>query len=401
MLNGRLFIIIFLLFMSNTNQRISYLLEVWTQRTATPAEESELFSLISENSGQAETEAHMHTLLSGVGNSASDGDVDWDGLYERILKGRDQEKADKPVRPLRWLRQMTAAAAVLILICVASWLFYNRDDRSSYSAQNLHDIKAPTTGKAILSTEGGCQVVLDNVQDGALAGVSGAYKTGATSLRFESDPKKIEMRTLTNPRGSKAISMELPDGTLVWLNAASSISFPSAFNGNERLVTLTGEAYFEAKHDLLKPFRVKVNKEVIEDIGTKFNINAYDDENALTTTLVEGAVKVRNKILVPGEQASIDKAGALSIDKQVDVADVIAWKDGRFRYHSVDIQTVLRQASRWYNVDVQYRGRLDETFSGGIGRDVNLSELLKMLEKMKVAHFAIEGNEIIVTPMNN
>jgi ferric-dicitrate binding protein FerR (iron transport regulator) len=196
--------------------------------------------------------------------------------------------------------------------------------------------------------------------------------------------------------------MTLPDGTMVWLNAFSSLHYPTRFTGATRTIEVTGEAYFEVAADAARPFIVKTGKEQVTVLGTHFNINAYEDEPAVRTTLLEGAVKVSNGVgevaLRPGQQAAVrEHAAGISV-ASVNAEDAVAWKNGFFHFDNADIQTVMRQISRWYNVEVRYDGVAPTTegdFKGEIGRDLTLAQVLKVLEQTRV-HFRIEEDRRIV-----
>jgi ferric-dicitrate binding protein FerR (iron transport regulator) len=194
----------------------------------------------------------------------------------------------------------------------------------------------------------------------------------------------------------------LPDGTKVWLNAASSIRYPAAFTGNERMVEVKGEAYFEVMHNDKMPFKVKAGGEIVQDIGTRFNINAYDDEPSMKTTLVEGSVKIMWKLqqpitLAPGQQIEADKSGQITLNRDADIEEAIAWKNGKFEFDNTDLATILRQVSRWYDVDITYKDDLGTTkFGGGISRNLNLSAILHLLESTG-AHFTLDKRVIIVS----
>ncbi|HEX5553785.1 MAG TPA: FecR domain-containing protein, partial [Chitinophagaceae bacterium] len=203
----------------------------------------------------------------------------------------------------------------------------------------------------------------------------------------------------------------LEDSTRVWLNAASSIRYPVAFSGKDRQVSITGEAYFEVAHRRKMPFIVMAGNERVEDIGTRFNINAYSDEPVMETTLLVGAVSIsvakgqnsdqRTVFLKPAEQARVRRgeSPAITVLKNVNVDDVIAWKAGKFRFSSVDIATIMRQAARWYDVDIVYKGKVKGTLSGGIQRSVNISELLQLLELTGRVTFGVENKKVIVQPV--
>jgi ferric-dicitrate binding protein FerR (iron transport regulator) len=209
---------------------------------------------------------------------------------------------------------------------------------------------------------------------------------------------------ITTPKG-RQYQLTLADGSKVWLNAASSIRYPTAFPGNERVVEITGEAYFEITPDRIKPFRVFVKGMEVQVLGTHFNINSYDDEATIKTTLLEGSVKVKmnnnTRLLLPGQQAQISSNagdGDIKVVKDIDLAVVMAWKNGYFSFDKTDLGAVMRQISRWYIVDIIYTGKIpDRKFGGEISRNNNLSEVLKILEESKVK-FRIEGAKIFVLP---
>ncbi|RYE13030.1 MAG: FecR family protein [Sphingobacteriales bacterium] len=218
--------------------------------------------------------------------------------------------------------------------------------------------------------------------------------------------EKLVYNTITTPRGGQW-PLTLPDGTKVMLDAASSIKYPIAFTHNERKVEITGQVYFEVVHNAAKPFRVIAKGQVIEDIGTIFNVNAYDDEPAFKTTLVEGAVKVaypnaaagadREGILLkPGQQTSLYNS-KLTVSN-ANVENVLAWRNGYFNFKDEKLESVMRKLSRWYNIEVEYKGDLpDKLFEGEIPRNINLSQVLKVLQVANI-HFTVDGKRIIVTP---
>jgi ferric-dicitrate binding protein FerR (iron transport regulator) len=208
---------------------------------------------------------------------------------------------------------------------------------------------------------------------------------------------------LTTTRG-ESFSVTLSDGTKIWLNSSSSLAYPAAFNGNSRQVELSGEAYFEVKHDAAKPFSVKLpDGSQVKDIGTRFNIHAYANEPAIKTTLIEGAVEVEARgkqlLLKPGQQAEHTAGQDLTVHEAPDQKNTVAWKDDEFRLQATDIRTIMLQVERWYNALVVYKDDMqnDSTqFFGTLPRNVPVSELLKMLESTGHVHFMIEGNKITV-----
>jgi ferric-dicitrate binding protein FerR (iron transport regulator) len=257
-----------------------------------------------------------------------------------------------------------------------------------------------------LTLSDGSQVALNNAHNGTLASQGNVMinknKDGQIVYANSGEDSALQndgYNTATTPRGGQ-FQLILSDGTKVWLNAASSIKYPVVFKGNERKVELTGEAYFEVAHNKKKPFKVISNGQTVEVLGTHFNINAYNNENAVRTTLLEGSVRVstgdKNKVIKPGEQAQL-KNGDFQI-AAVDVNEVIAWKNGLFQFKDANIIDIMKQLSRWYDVDIKYEGSIpDRKFSGSISRNVNASQLLDILSFEKI-HFRIEGKTIIVTP---
>lgn len=197
-------------------------------------------------------------------------------------------------------------------------------------------------------------------------------------------------------------SVTLADGTKVWMNAASSLKYPVQFSGNERVVELTGEAYFEVAKDPAKPFRVKSSGQTIEVLGTHFNVNAYANEGVIKTTLLEGRVKVLNKtgiqFLPPGQQSVMNFGGdgRIKVLTDTDTDEVTAWKEGYFQFNQADIHNVMRQLSRWYDIKVSYSPELTyKQFQGAIQRDLKFSQVLRILGKTKL-QFTVKGKEVMV-----
>ncbi len=332
--------------------------------------------------------------------------------YELLLQQMGEVKPRSVVYRLnRW---KWVAAAVLILIAVTAvtmWLTHHparQDQALAKVGKKPADDVLPGGNKAILTLGNGRQIILDStrgsiVQQGDLKVVN-----SSGSLAYEGKGDGVEYHTLSTPRGGQ-YKLQLPDGTEVWLNAASSIVYPTVFTGNQRNVTITGEAYFEVVHNAKQPFRVHINFTsgdrggdggIIEDLGTRFNINAYTDEKVARTTLLEGSVKITRgttvQQLAPGEQAVI-KDG-IQVVHDADMDQVMAWKNGIFNFNHADLPTVMRQLERWYDIKVQYEGHLPPcSFHGKITRDLNLSQVLRVLQDVDVK-FRIEGKTVILTP---
>lgn len=308
-------------------------------------------------------------------------------------------------------RTWWAAAAVLLMVATGSYLLWKRDAgkeiaKSKVSQQPAQNDIAPGGNKAILTLADGTRVVLDTAGNGALT------KQGSVTvikldgqLAYNSDENagnEVLYNTITTPKGGQ-YQLVLADGTKVWLNAASSLRYPTSFTGPERRVEITGEAYFEVAKNKARPFKVDVEgKGEVEVLGTHFNINAYSDEPAISTTLLEGSIRfteLENKkatLIAPGQQVLLSAEGQMKLNKHADLESVVAWKDGSFHFSSQDIVSIMRQISRWYDVEVVYKGTISiDTFTGIVSRNSNVSEVLSLMEDSGV-HFKIEGRKIVV-----
>lgn len=317
------------------------------------------------------------------------------------------------------LYKYVAAAAVFVVI-VGLYFLYNhstisqRSVAGNYGHPLANTDVAPGGNKAVLTLANGSMIVLDSAHQGTLAmqgnnrvmkvdrGMIAYHQLAAgngQSAREKQQPE-AQFNTLTTPGGGE-YQLELSDGTKVWLNSASSLKFPTAFEGKERKVLLTGEAYFEVVKNNDQPFKVQVGGMEVEDLGTHFNIMAYSDEPDIKTTLLEGAVKVINgnatATLQPGQQAIITHEPNEDIRVvEADTAEAVSWKNGIFAFHSTNIYEIMRQLSRWYNVDVSYYDSLHVFLNGEISRNVKVSEVFKMLELTGELSFTIDGKKIIV-----
>lgn len=323
-------------------------------------------------------------------------------------------------RPLwKWI----AAAAAVILVCSVGILSYRNSEKAKAGESVLHQHDAlPGDNKAMLTLASGEKIMLDKARPGKLAdeGGSTVIKTKQGEIIYkqtvspERSSKLLTYNSITTPRAGQ-YQVKLPDGTNVWLNAESSIRFPTVFSDHERIVEIKGEVYFEvAKKPGRKvpvPFRVLAGNQIIEVLGTRFNVNSYTDEGNIKTTLFEGSIKLKEKgnghkdiLLSPGQQAMYDAEQKETASRmlpfkvtQVDIKSVIAWKNGYFRFDNIGLPELMRQLSRWYDVEVIYEGPIREyEFVGQIERGTNLSKVLRILELGGV-RFRIQGKKIIVT----
>lgn len=322
------------------------------------------------------------------------------------------------VKRMAWYRYATAAAIILVLT-LGGYLWYRGDSQNG----NITKTDLPQTSvandvnpgqfKAKLILADGSSLVLDSAATGKLAqqgNVTVLNKDGKLAYippdGEDQEGSRVLYNTLETSKGQTYVTV-LSDNSKVWLNAESSISYPVAFTGKERKVTITGEAYFEVAKDEKRPFIVAGNKLpsnelgwVVEVMGTHFNINSYVDEDMIKTTLLEGKVKVVSgkalTILRPGQQAQLKEPGQLQTINNADMEQAVAWKNGFFQFDNADLRTVMKQIARWYDVEVVYEGNISsETYGGKIRRNSKASEVLTLLEQNQV-HFKIQGKRIIV-----
>jgi len=317
-----------------------------------------------------------------------------------------------PVFPIVRKRPWLYAAASVVLLLGAGYLLWpHRPTQPTITATTSpakNDV-APGTNKALLTLANGSTIVLENAVNGNLSrqGNSNIVKnnnqltyTATTSHGLAASPE-VTFNTLTTPRAGQ-FRLVLPDGTKVWLNNASSLRYPTSFTGSRREVQLSGEAYFEVAKNVDRSFTVLVEGGLaVNVLGTSFNVMAYADEPAVKTTLITGKVELseggQQSLLLPGEQSVMSRDGARKIMKGVDTAEAIAWKLGYFHFAHAGIADVLRQLSRWYDVEVEFTIPVpDYPFDGEIGRDLSLSTILRHLEKRDL-HFRIEGKKLIVS----
>lgn len=395
--------------MALSKKRISYLLGVYSNRKAKPSEEEELFEWVKRGN-ERPVKKHIEKLVSDHNLNQLVPSVDWERMYERIIEEKDSRDVQPKERKMTWVR-WAAAAVVLLLLGSGYYYFITRKNEPQkvvvFQPKKTSDISPPNSINAVLTLSNGQKIILDSTGNGVVAmqGTVNVVKLANGQLAYKGSSENIEYNTLSNPRGSKVISLVLADGSKVWLNAASTLKYPTAFAGNERKVEVTGEAYFEVSHNSAMPFIVSKGETSVRVLGTHFNVNAYDDESTLNITLLEGSVKVvkeNEKILIsPGEQAEVSNNSTASNPIKVhpaDVDEVMAWKNGLFSYKGADIETIMRQVSRWYNVDVAIEKPVTEKFYAQVSRNTDVSNLLKMLEATKAVHFKIEEKTIKVTP---
>lgn len=313
----------------------------------------------------------------------------------------------KNAGPYKWIK-LIAAACILLLLGAGTYFLLMRTHQPLQVVKvnnNQPPDVAPGTNKATLTLSDGTTIDLDGAATGAIGQQGNALllKNANGELLYKTNGNRTSVayyNTMTTPRGGQ-YKLILPDGTQVWLNASSSIRYPAVFNEKERKVSMEGEAYFEVASKKEQPFIVNTNGIEVHVTGTHFNVNAYSDESAIKTTLLEGAVTVKKgdvvAMLQPGDQVEAHEKG-LSAIKPAEVEDVVAWKNGLFSFNGDDLSFIMRQLARWYNLEVNYEGTIPKRlFAGKVFRNMNLSETLKVLELSNI-HFRLEGNKLTVIP---
>lgn len=385
---------------------ICYLIKVFSIGKSNYEEKHRLFSGEAKKNEELRKE-YIHELISSYVPDEEVLSVDWEHLYRNILEEKNRVILQTKVRKMIWHRWAVAASLLLLMGIGYYFLIPTRKEEKKLSVvgePKTNDIAAPNKINATLTLSNGQKVILDSTGNRTLAmqGSVRIVKLANGQIVYQGSDKEALYNTINNPTGSKVVNLTLADGSKVWLNTASSLRFPTAFTGNERTVEINGEAYFEVAHNSAMPFIVYKGNTSIKVLGTHFNVNAYDDENSLNVTLLEGGVSVKNnntqrsQVITPGEQAKIGKDGEIKIVKSVDINQVMAWKNGLFSFKDADIEEIMREVSRWYNINVVYENHISERFYADVSRSTNISILLKMLETTKAVQFEIEGNTIIV-----
>lgn len=397
---------------------IDLLFEKYLQNRCTPEEAEQVLAWLESDQYTPEQAEKLRAFLAT--------EPDPDQLQDELVKQRLQanletirqrigtgEPAKLKSLRFRWIRY-AAAALLLLALGVELYKYSQSEDASQQLAETppppVSNDALPGGDKAILTLAGGEQIVLDQAANGELANQGNAKVIkldGLLTYDKTGNKNEVAYHTISTPAGGQ-YQLVLADGSKVWLNAASSLRFPTSFPGKDRQVELTGEGYFEIARKTTQPFTVTVKTgggkqgAAINVLGTHFNINAYDDESAIKTTLLEGSVKLASasgsKLLKPNQQGQVSAAGNLAIKTDIDIDQIVAWKNGLFNFNNSDLELVMRQISRWYGVEVVYEGLPERReFGGEIQRNLNLSQVLKLLETNDV-HFKIEGKKLIVKP---
>lgn len=391
------------------SQRFTILLEAYLSEKISHAEMKEFSSMLDD----ATIEADMQELIGEeLYNNVYDDGIELPNTEARIqsyLQGQIQlqrsilPEFSKKTNNTRW---WWVAAAVLFIVAGSIYYSQQKKEISPEIVKQLTNDVLPGGDRAVLTLPSGKKIILDSTQGQIIASGDLKVLNENGKLDYEGSTTIAEMHTLSTPKGGQ-YKITLPDGTEVWLNAASSIEYPTAFTSTTRTVTITGEAYFEVAKDPSKPFEVVVDdRQKITVTGTHFNVNAYPDESSLNTTLLEGAVNVQTlsnsqvTTLRPGQQSKLVNRTIKTTNVNADVIEqVMAWKNGTFNFDGMKLKDAMRQLERWYDIEVKYEGDKipDIEFYGTLSRDKTLAGVLAALKDAEV-HFKIEGKTLTVFP---
>lgn len=381
----------------------------------------EVIALLTRYEAGTCSERERVLLETWFAKRVSDGDWQWKDDHERhlvhrLMRSRIEDqlfpKKTRAVVSLNSIKKLAVAAVIVCCSAIAVWMYLNQ--RASDSLDRFYTQQAvkPGSNAALLTLADGKTIRLDEVQSGTLYHERGVvikklesgklqYEAGESGLYGKSS--EAPTNTLSVPRGGQ-YQLTLPDGTKAWLNSATTLVYPTAFTGNDRLVTLSGEAYFEVAKNEAQPFKVKTSDTDILVTGTHFNVTAYPDEERVVTTLLEGSVQVfkeRQSIgLSPGQQAITTTSSEHILKKAVDTDFALAWVRGDFLFEDQDIQTIMKSVSRWYNVDVAFDGKIPHrTYGGSYTKSKGLHELIHHLKQIsELSIELVEERRVIVMP---
>lgn len=385
------------------NERLQLLFNKYYHKTISPAEKEELFALMADPSLE---EAVKSLIL----NSYASGEKDEmppaasDAVLQAILRLTETERAPVKRRrlvPVKW----AVAATVAILLGTGAYMALRHTPRPDMTASQPAPATVPVKEGPVLTLASGKQISLDSLQNGLVASDGGA-DIAFKDQQLSYDPAGMQSgaggnNTITTPKG-RQFKIVLADGTQVWLNAASTLVFPTLFSGSRRTVEVTGEAYFEVAENATAPFHVMVaGAAEIQVLGTRFNVDAYPNDH-IKATLMQGAVRVKattptgaSVMLAPGEQARLGGNQKIVV-KKVDTDAVMAWRNGIFNFDGVALKDVMAELARWYDIEVVYQNGIpDIRFFGELSRSLPLADVIKALEESKV-HVKLEGNHRLV-----
>lgn len=409
-------------------ERLNYLFQKYLNNSCSREELKEFLALAERSDKEPHILNSLKNLWNNIPADKSHTEEEWDHIYYSFMKSVNNNSSTDVSNEIRRFSyhtipkkkktrayNMAAAAAIFILLSIGTYFFYNKKDIQLKSVQNkpAQDI-LPGRNKAILTLSDGSKIILNDAKTGEIAKQAGISVMKAadgqlvytiTDAGSTAENGEVLYNTIETPRGGQ-YQVNLPDGSKVWLNAASSLIYPTQFKGNERKVEVSGEAYFEVTPNKLMPFLVKSRDQMIEVLGTHFNVNAYTDEPVIRTTLLEGLVSItpnsstglEHKILRPGQESILGE-NRIKI-QEADIESVMAWKNGDFVFKEESLASIMRKVSKWYDIEVVYQEGINEKlmFSGLVSRSRNISAILSNMELTGKVHFKIEGRRVIIMP---
>lgn len=392
--------------MTDKQNQLAVLFQKLAKGTATSEEIELYYQLVQEPALEKEIKALMLGELSDaiINEEASQERID--RVYLTVQQAIYADEASEiPVLARMWPR-IAIAAAIAVMVFAAGLFYYNLNDKQQADRFTYENDIVPGRNGATLTLASGKKIRLTDAVNGKLAEEAGVLITKSENgqLVYEikgSDSETNNINTLSTSKG-ETYKVLLPDGSLIYLNAASSLTYATSLNERgKRVVRLRGEGYFEISKDKSRPFVVETDKQKVEVLGTHFNINAYEDEPAIATTLLEGSVNVsayeKSQILKPGEQALTVNNGIRV--RSVNAESFIDWKNGDFYLNNLDFRTAMRKIARWYDLEVIYDDSVQEDIqsTGYISRSSKLSSILRLIEKSGQVHFKIEGKKLYVS----
>lgn len=395
--------------------RLFQLLDLYTRNELLPEEQTELRLAIADP-------INAEILKRWI-------DERWESeelpeILSKIKSAQLYKKLNEKIAPKKrkvtraFIIKTAAAASIVFALSTSIYLLLDNnqdklDNRVSSVENQTFDKKAPKVTQASIILENGNVICVDSLSKGNIKAAEGVeiVKLNDGHLQYIGFTETVTNNTLLNPRGSDVVSINLSDGTKIWLNASSQITYPTSFDSNERKVELIGEAYFEVANNKGKPFIVNVNNKIdVKVLGTEFNIKAYDDEASVNATLISGSVEILDKksqdrslsvILKPGQQGYMDEKGELLV-KNVDINESIAWKKGIFYFSDASLESIMKSLARWYDVEIEYiNSDLKKLkFGAVISRRENISAITNLLKITGTVDFEITEDKIIVTNVN-
>ncbi|MEJ7694136.1 FecR family protein [Daejeonella sp.] len=405
-----------------SQEKLDQLLILFAEGSISMEDYDQLIRYIREN----QQGSNLTTAIDHVFQNMKNHDVlspeEKELIYQNIiddkrfsLEDANEDGATPTLITGMW-KQLGIAASILLILSTGLYFYTNRSPNLKIVKQidsPQQRIILPGGDKAVLTLSDGSRIILDNAKNGILAKQAGVsiQKTSDGMLLYSfattgsekisvKEEIKIVYNKIETPKGGK-YQLNLPDGSKVWLNASSSLRFPALFAGNSREVELTGEAFFDVAENKRKPFKVITKDQIVEVLGTQFNINSYSDEGVIKTTLIEGSVKIiyKDKVVMLGPGQQFQPVNSAAKVVEADTEEVVAWKNGYFLFKNEDIRSIMRKVSRWYDVEVSYEKDIPVVgFGGNISRSNNISEVLNALQLTNAVHFKVEGRRVTVMP---